>query len=40
MDYETKVFPKLRFDRGLDDPEPAISMEEKELIERLLEENR
>jgi acetolactate synthase-1/2/3 large subunit len=38
MDYETKVFPKLRFDRGLADPEPALSDEETDLIEGLLRE--
>ena len=36
MDYQTKVYPKLRFDRGLADPEPALSIEEEGLVKLIL----
>lgn len=40
MDFTTKVYPKLRFDRELACPEPAISKEEDELIHGLLDRSR
>jgi acetolactate synthase-1/2/3 large subunit len=36
LDYGTKVYPKLRFDRGLADPEPVLSQGDEHIISHLL----
>lgn len=36
LDYDTKVYPKLRFDRTLDNPEPELSKDEDAFIKKRL----